>query len=112
MFHYPARPSLRVLSGLSLTVRPGEIVALVGPSGGGKSSIVKLVERFYLPDEGGWVGGWEGDVEEGPSVMVGYGWHPKEDPADWGSGLELAACDRPGWLSSVQNIAQPAAIDP
>ena len=63
MFHYPARPSLRVLSGLSLTVRPGEIVALVGPSGGGKSSIVKLVERFYLPDEGGcsgWVGGWVG----------------------------------------------------
>ncbi len=51
-FHYPARPTLRVLSGLSLTVRPGEIVALVGPSGGGKSSIVKLVERFYVPDQG------------------------------------------------------------
>ena len=51
-FHYPARPTLRVLSGLSLTVNPGEIVALVGPSGGGKSSIVKLVERFYLPDAG------------------------------------------------------------
>ncbi|PSC71292.1 ATP-binding cassette sub-family B member 9 [Micractinium conductrix] len=51
-FHYPARPTLRVLTGLSLTVNPGEIVALVGPSGGGKSSIVKLVERFYLPDEG------------------------------------------------------------
>lgn len=43
---------MRVLSGLSLTVRPGEIVALVGPSGGGKSSIVKLVERFYVPDQG------------------------------------------------------------
>lgn len=52
-FHYPARPTLRVLSGMSLVVNPGEIVALVGPSGGGKSSIVKLVERFYLPDEGG-----------------------------------------------------------
>lgn len=51
-FHYPARPTMRVLSGLSLTVRPGEIVALVGPSGGGKSSIVKLVERFYVPDQG------------------------------------------------------------
>lgn len=52
-FNYPARPALRVLSGLSLTVHPGEIVALVGPSGGGKSSIVKLVERFYMPSEGG-----------------------------------------------------------
>ena len=53
-FHYPARPTLRVLSGLSLSVQPGEIVALVGPSGGGKSSIVKLVERFYVPTEGQW----------------------------------------------------------
>ncbi|KAJ9509930.1 hypothetical protein QJQ45_011470 [Haematococcus lacustris] len=48
-FAYPARPHAKVLSGLSLTVAPGEVVALVGPSGGGKSSIVKLVERFYLP---------------------------------------------------------------
>ncbi|EFN54348.1 hypothetical protein CHLNCDRAFT_36050 [Chlorella variabilis] len=52
VFHYPARPTLRVLSGLSVVVNPGEIVALVGPSGGGKSSIVKLVERFYVPEEG------------------------------------------------------------
>ena len=29
-----------------------QVVALVGPSGGGKTSIVKLVERFYLPDAG------------------------------------------------------------
>eukprot|EP00887_Chlorella_sp_A99_P006350 scaffold3.g6350.t1 len=52
VFAYPARPQLRVLSGLSLEVQPGEIVALVGPSGGGKSSIVKLVERFYVPSSG------------------------------------------------------------
>ncbi|GFR49523.1 hypothetical protein Agub_g11566, partial [Astrephomene gubernaculifera] len=51
-FAYPARPHVRVLSGLDLVVQPGEVVALVGPSGGGKSSIVKLIERFYLPTEG------------------------------------------------------------
>jgi ATP-binding cassette subfamily B (MDR/TAP) protein 9 len=51
-FAYPSRPLATILSQLSLTVEPGEVVALVGPSGGGKSSIVKLVERFYLPTSG------------------------------------------------------------
>eukprot|EP00798_Chlamydomonas_sp_ICE-L_P013698 gene13698-19590_t len=52
VFTYPSRPSLRVLCGLSLVADPGETVALVGVSGGGKSSIVKLIERFYLPHSG------------------------------------------------------------
>ncbi|KAG7669825.1 hypothetical protein Ndes2437B_g06013 [Nannochloris sp. 'desiccata'] len=51
-FAYPSRPLATVLSRFSLSVEPGEVVALVGPSGGGKSSIVKLVERFYLPTSG------------------------------------------------------------
>ncbi|GLC71744.1 hypothetical protein PLESTF_001161500 [Pleodorina starrii] len=52
VFHYPARPEVRVLNGLSLVAQPGEVVALVGPSGGGKSSIIKLLERFYVPASG------------------------------------------------------------
>ncbi|MCK9380424.1 MAG: lipid A export permease/ATP-binding protein MsbA [Sulfuritalea sp.] len=40
------------LTGIDLHVRPGETVALVGPSGGGKSSLVNLVPRFYHPQSG------------------------------------------------------------
>ena len=37
---------------MSFNVNPGEMVALVGPSGGGKSTIVSLIERFYDPESG------------------------------------------------------------
>ncbi len=40
------------LSDLDLEIAPGESVALVGPSGGGKTTLVNLIPRFYLPSEG------------------------------------------------------------
>lgn len=51
-FTYPSRPNNPVLKDLTLSIKSGETVALVGPSGGGKSSIVSLIEHFYEPDEG------------------------------------------------------------
>ena len=51
-FAYPARPEIPALDDISLAIRPGETVALVGPSGAGKTSIVQLILRFYDPDEG------------------------------------------------------------
>ncbi|KAL9186963.1 hypothetical protein ACHAXT_010683 [Thalassiosira profunda] len=46
-FHYPTRPDSEVFRGLNLTVRRGETLAIVGESGGGKSTIVSLMERYY-----------------------------------------------------------------
>lgn len=45
-------PAVLVLQGVSFSLRPGEVTALVGPSGGGKSSCVSLLENFYQPQEG------------------------------------------------------------
>jgi ATP-binding cassette subfamily B protein len=51
-FHYPARPEVSALREVNLTVHPGETVALVGPSGAGKTTILQLLLRFYDPDQG------------------------------------------------------------
>ena len=51
-FNYPTRPSISALDGVSLHVSPGETVALVGPSGAGKTTILQLLMRFYDPQSG------------------------------------------------------------
>jgi ATP-binding cassette subfamily B protein len=51
-FHYPSRPEAPSLDGVDFVIRPGETVALVGPSGAGKTTILQLIQRFYDPQEG------------------------------------------------------------
>ena len=51
-FSYPTRPETSALHGVSLSVKPGETVALVGPSGAGKTTILQLLMRFYDPQSG------------------------------------------------------------
>ena len=51
-FAYPARGDLPVLRDLSLSIRAGETVAVVGASGAGKSTLFQLILRFYDPDRG------------------------------------------------------------
>lgn len=51
-FSYPTRPDLSVLKNLNFTVNPGQVIALVGGSGGGKTTISSLIPRFYDPSAG------------------------------------------------------------
>ncbi|MEL6645685.1 MAG: ABC transporter transmembrane domain-containing protein [Pseudomonadota bacterium] len=51
-FKYPARPETAALDGVSFDIAPGETVAVVGPSGAGKTTIIQLLLRFFDPQVG------------------------------------------------------------
>ncbi|MEQ5795524.1 ATP-binding cassette domain-containing protein [Paracoccus sp. NFXS7] len=51
-FSFPSRPDAPALHGIDLTIRPGETVALVGPSGAGKTTVIQLIQRFWDPQSG------------------------------------------------------------
>ncbi len=52
-FHYPSRPLQNALTDFTLDVRPGQTVAIVGPSGAGKTTVFQLLLRMYDPQTGG-----------------------------------------------------------
>jgi ATP-binding cassette subfamily B protein len=80
-FRFPTRGGL-VLNACSIDIRPGEVTALVGPSGGGKSTVASLLQRFYDP--------------EGGSVLL--------------NGVDVRQLD-PAWLrSNVAVVSQEPAL--
>jgi ATP-binding cassette subfamily B protein len=52
VFRYPSRPDSAALEHLSLAIKPGETIAVVGPSGAGKTTLFQLLLRFYDPQQG------------------------------------------------------------
>ena len=74
-FSYPTRPDRSALRDFSLAVKPGETVALVGPSGAGKTTVFQLVYRFYDPQQG--------------RVLIDGVPLPEADPADFRARLAL-----------------------
>ena len=67
-FRYPTRMDVSALTDFSLDIAPGETVAVVGPSGAGKTTLFQLIQRFYDPESG--------------SVRVDGVALPDADPAD------------------------------
>ncbi|XP_042853243.1 bile salt export pump isoform X3 [Panthera tigris] len=51
-FHYPSRPEVKILNNLNMVIKSGEMTAVVGSSGAGKSTAIQLIQRFYDPSEG------------------------------------------------------------
>jgi ABC-type multidrug transport system fused ATPase/permease subunit len=51
-FHYPSRPEIEVLKGVSFEAKRGQKIAIVGPSGSGKSTMAALILQFYHPQSG------------------------------------------------------------
>lgn len=113
-FTYPGG-SEPALAGLTLTVRPGELLALVGDNGAGKTSLVKLLLRFYDPDRG--------------SVRIGGVDLRDVDPIDLRSrigilfqdyatyelsareNVQLGRVDRPGGDEAIEAALQAARAD-
>ena len=51
-FSFPSRPELSALNAINFTIEPGATIALVGPAGAGKSTIIQLLQRFFDPQLG------------------------------------------------------------
>ncbi len=51
-FNYPMRPGIQAITDVSFTAAPGETLAIVGPSGAGKTTIFALIQRFFDPQKG------------------------------------------------------------
>jgi len=112
-----------ILKGISLSVRPGERVAIVGPTGSGKSTLVDLIPRFYDPTSGRvLLDGYEADTLLLPHLRRQIGIVPQESVLMKGSiafniayglssGLGQDPLSDPKLMSAIRSAAHIADID-
>ncbi|MCJ8014787.1 ABC transporter ATP-binding protein/permease [Paenibacillus sp. KQZ6P-2] len=79
--HFSYEKGETVLHDINFTLEPGKVTAVVGPSGGGKTTLFSIIERFYLPDSGMIrVGGEEVGMFSLESWRRQIGYVPQESP--------------------------------
>jgi ABC-type multidrug transport system fused ATPase/permease subunit len=71
-FAYPERPDVPVIDNITLSIKPGEKIGVVGHSGAGKSTLVGLLLGFYEPTSGTILLDGESMLEHGPGFIRGY----------------------------------------
>jgi len=109
-FNYPSRPTQQALNGLSGEVLAGQTVAIVGPSGAGKTTLFALLMRFYTPQQGElWLDGVPIADMDLQALRQRIGVVPQEAVVFSGTVLENIRYGRPeATLSEVMAAAEAA----
>ncbi len=109
-FCYPSRPDRPALAGFNLTAAPGERIALVGPSGAGKTTVFQLLLRFYDPAAGAVrLDGIDLRATDPDAVRARIAWVPQDPVVFSADAWENIGYGRPGASRDEIRAAADAA---